>query len=441
MEQGVQDEFANSVLGKGNVEADARNATQTDNGASQFDDTISEVQSRHRALKGPSHLDNQFVLSINPASPIEQNKGANTKAHRHNAHLLGNDLPDRAPPPSESGFSEFSQWTFCSIQPVIDRGNAVHMTWEESHPEKLGHSTSNPPSQGTPDIEISRLDDGHMEPLDSSNHTNGATMEHVDGNEDANRVTMESADDSEDVDSIENRICSSLVTSAFDAREYLPIDQLCKILSPSVVHHLLLQYFGDAKASEYEREVLGTQDGTPVSPPRRRRILAILVLIDQVKRLPKFIEHGVDDTALPFHFAHIKPSLVVTVSYMPHLQDETCQEKDCPCQNSDRKDQLILKKFDVWPCRTAKEFTLWQSIIHVPFLKFPGDRIYFYDLYQDSTLPFDLYELQETGGYGSVRKVTIHPSHYNCHGNSKVILDPLLAFINRSLYSQQVFAF
>ncbi|KAJ4170989.1 hypothetical protein NW754_007132 [Fusarium falciforme] len=151
-----------------------------------------------------------------------------------------------------------------------------------------------------------------MEPLDSSNHTNGATMEHVDGNEDANRVTMESADDSEDVDSIENRICSSL---------------------------------------------------------------------------------------------------------------------------------LILKKFDVWPCRTAKEFTLWQSIIHVPFLKFPGDRIYFYDLYQDSTLPFDLYELQETGGYGSVRKVTIHPSHYNCHGNSKVILDPLLAFINRSLYSQQVFAF
>ncbi|RSL49640.1 hypothetical protein CEP54_012337 [Fusarium duplospermum] len=310
MEQRVQDEVASSVLGKGHIEADARNVTQNDNGASQFDDTISEVQSRHRALKGPSHLDNQFALSVNLASPVERNRSANANAHRHNANLLGNDLRDRAPPPSESGVSELSQWTFCSIQPVIDRGNAVHMTWEQTQPEKHGHSTPSPPSQAMPDIEISRLDDGHMEPLDSPHHTKGGTMEPFDDNEDAKGVTMESADGSEDVDSIENRICSSLVPSAFDAREYLPLDQLCKILSPCVVHHLLVQHFGDAKALEYEREVIGTQDGTPVSPPRRRRILAILVLIKQVKRLPKFIEHGVDDTALPFHFAHIKPARV-----------------------------------------------------------------------------------------------------------------------------------
>ncbi|WAO87710.1 Protein kinase domain-containing protein [Fusarium falciforme] len=244
-------------------------------------------------------------------------------------------------------------------------------------------------------------------------------MESVDDNEDVNGVTMEPADDSEDVDSIENRICSSLVRSAFDAREYLPIDQLCKILSPSVVHNLLLQHFGNDKVLEYEREILGNQDETPVSPPRRRRILAILVLIDQVNRLPKFIKHGVDDTALPFHFNHIKPARRVTVSYMPHSPDEPRQKKDRTCQNPHRQNEPVLKKFDMWPCRIAKEFTLWQSIIHVPFLQFPGDKIYFYDLYQDSTLPFDRYELQSTGGYGSVRKVTIHPSHYNCHGNSK----------------------
>jgi len=431
MAQGVEDESANSLLSKGRVEAESRNAPQNDNSASQFDDTISEVQSRRRSLHGPSHLDNQFELKINPAS--EPDKSADTKAHRHNDSLLAG----HAPPPSDSGLSELSQLSFYSIQPVIDRGSAVHMTWEQSQPDNPGHSTSDHPSQGFSDIEISSLDSSHMEPLDSSNHANGATTEPVgddedvdepvNGDEDDNGVTMETADDSED-DSIQNRICSSLVRSAFDAREYLPLDQLCKILSPSVVHNLLLQHFDTDNASEYEREILGTQDETPALPPRRRRILAILVLIGQVKRLPKFIKHGVDDTALPFHFNHMKSKRRVTVSYMPHPQDEPRQEKGRTGQNTRRRDEPILKKFDTWPCRIAKEFTLWQSIIHVPFLQFPGDKIYFYDLYQDSTLPFDRYDLQSTGGYGSVRKVTIHPSHYNCHGNSKVTIHPLLTF-------------
>lgn len=424
----VQNESANSVLSKGLVETDDRNTPQNDNRASQFNDTINEVQSRRSVLHGPSHLDNRFEFKINLTSPSEPDKSANIKAYRRNDSLLGSNLPGHAPPPSESGLSELSQLTFLSIQPVIDRGNAIHMIWEQSQPEKPGHSTSNPHSQGSPDIDISWLDSSHMEPLDSSDHTNEITMEPVDDDEDVNRVTMEPTDDSEDIYSIENRICSSLVRSAFDGREYLPLDRLCRILSPSVVHNLMLQHFDNDKVWEYEREVLGTQDGTPVLPPRRRRILAILVLIDQVKRLPKFIEQGVDDTALPFHFNHIKSARRVTVSYMPHPQDETCAQESCPCRSPHPPDEPILRKFDVWPNRTAKEFTLWQSIIHVPFLKFPGDKIYFYDLYQDSTLPFDRYELQSTGGYGAVRKVTIHPSHYNCHVNSKVTIYPLLAF-------------
>ncbi|KAL6357017.1 hypothetical protein LRP88_10634 [Fusarium phalaenopsidis] len=436
MSQGAHDEFANSAPGNGHVEALVRDSFQNDNELSRLpldDSTLSEIQSttshRARALHGPSYPDNEFsrtdVPDINVPIADEEHKRANNEAFCHNDSLLGSDLHGRALPPSESGLSELS---FCSIEPVGDRGNAVHMEWEQTQSEEQnyhtpsGHSTSEPPAQGTPDIEMSRSNSSRVESPGSSNHVNGDTSEPANGSECANGVTAESADLLEDVESIKERICSSLVKSAFDEKDYLPLDQLCEILSPSVVHQVLIRHFDDVKVSEYQHEVLGTQNGAPLAPPRRRRIFAILILINQVKRLPKFIADGVDDRALPFHFTRIghlaKGS---TVSYMPHRQDEQCQGKAGSSKNPGRPNE---KTFDVWPCRTAKDFMIWQSIIHVPFLKFPGDKIYFYDLHQDSTLPFGKYDLQETGGYGSVRKVTIHPSHYNPCGNSKVIFHP-----------------
>ncbi|RSL99221.1 hypothetical protein CEP52_009892 [Fusarium oligoseptatum] len=214
---------------------------------------------------------------------------------------------------------------------------------------------------------------------------------------------MEPADGVEDVDSIRNEICSSLAKSAFDGRRYLPLDQLCKILSPSVVRQFLLRYFEESKVSEYEIEVLGSQDGDTPVPPRRRRIFAILVMAKQVNRLAKFIEDNVDDTALPLHFDQVeKPKRESQVSYTLHRQDEVCQQGGHDRHNENQQDQHMTKEFDMWPCDVAQDFMLWQPIIHVPFFKFPGDKIYFYDLRQDSVLPFGEYDQQETGGYGSV---------------------------------------
>ncbi|KAI8677918.1 Protein kinase domain-containing protein [Fusarium keratoplasticum] len=329
------------------------------------EDTNGKIQSsadnRNRALHALFGLGKQFGKANVPA--------ANTSTD--DELLKFRDL--EADP-----YSELGQFTFFSIPVVSDRGNACHMKWEQSHLRKRDYY---PPS-------------GHpTSPLDCL-----ASSTPFEGE------AIESTGDVEDSESIKNRICSLLQQSAFNAKDYLPLEQLCKVLSPSVVHQLLLQQFGPTKASEYEREVLGTQTSVPALPPRWQRIFAILVLIDQLKRLPKFIECGVDDTALPFHFTRIKSGPLVNVSYMP---------------NPYRPDDSILKEFDVWPYHTAQGFTLWQPIIHVPFLKFPGDRIYFYDLDQSSTLPFLQYDLQQTDGYGSVHKVTIHPSHYNSYKNSK----------------------
>ncbi|KAM0427800.1 hypothetical protein ACHAPT_007257 [Fusarium lateritium] len=388
-------------------------------GDGTFSDIRSTTSNRTRALHALWYLDNSLAGSDVPpiklAAADEPHQGADTdQVPCHNAGLLGSDLRNRAPAPatlapSESGLSDLSQLSFCSIETVSDRGNAVQMMWEQSQskrnnePTPSGHPALNHSSQGTP------ADDHRVEPPEPSTHVNG--------------VTIESDDDFEDINSIiSNKICSSLVQSAFDKRDYLPLDQLREILSPPVVHQLLLPHFDEATASKYGREILGTQseDGVASSPPRRRRIFAILVLANQVQRLAKFIQDDVDDRALPFLFSGIqKPARTIKVSYLLHRQDETYQEKDRPRTGQNRPNEPILEEFDVWPCHTARKFMLWQPMVHVPFLKFPGDKIYFYDLHQDSTLPFGKYDLQETGGYGSVRKVTIHPSHYNYCGNSE----------------------
>ncbi|RMJ16177.1 hypothetical protein BHE90_006441 [Fusarium euwallaceae] len=425
--------------GNGYVEAIVRNVIQNNNEASGVpldDDTISEIQSttsnRTRALHALSYLDNDIrrpAVVVDHPITDEPNKRVNNEAFRHNAALLS---PGRPKPPaftlSDSGLSEVSQLVFCSIESVSDRGNALHMTWEQlqskdyNYHTPSGHPTSNHSSQESPGEDMNGLDEDGLEYPTLSTPVNGVAMQSASDSEHVNGATVQSAGDLENVDSIKNRICSSLELSAFDSKDYLPLDQLCEILSPSVVRQILLQHFDESKASEYECEILGTkcQGGVPLSPPKRRRIFAILVSIKQVKRLPRFIEEGVDDRALPLHFTRIEKKPVIRrVSYMPHPTDETCDEPDCPCHNPHRTDELILKEFDVWPSETAQDFALWQPIIHVPFLKFPGDKIYFYDIHQDSTLPFEKYDLQETGGYGSVRKVTIHPSHFNRCVNSK----------------------
>lgn len=388
MAQGARDKSAAVSLTSSNIIDFGLSGTPVNkdtNGKTQ-----SSADNRNRALHALSNLGKQFG-----------------KPNVPDIILLNDDERFELRNPEADRYIEQSQFSFVSIELVSDRGNASHMEWEQSQLEKRDYY---PPS-------------GH--PTSSLDCLTSPTP--VEGE------AIESTGDVEDSETIKNRICSFLEQSAFNAKDYLPLDQLCKVLSPSVVHQLLLQQFGPTKASEYEREVLGTQTSVPALPPRRRRIFAILFLIGQLKRLPKFIECGVDDTALPFHFTRIKSGQLVNVSYMPHHQDEICDEQGCPCQNPYRPDYSILKEFDVWPYHTAQDFTLWQPIIHVPFLKFPGDKIYFYDLDQSSTLPFLQYDLQETGGYGNVQKVTVHPSHYNSCENSKVTFRPPFALIPAQL--------
>lgn len=383
---------------------------------SVISDINSTASQRTRVFDRSSYVANEFN-GVKVLVDKGSNQHSNTRIYVHDASRLGSDLHDGAQAKgftrSASDASDISKLSFFSIELVSDRGNAAHMNWEQSWLKQhnghtpYAHSTSHHSPHGASGPGASRPDENQVEPAASSILFS--------------EVATESADGVIDVEFVRNKICSALVKSAFSTRNYLPLDQLCEILSPYMVRQLLLKHFDETKASEYEREVIGTQDGDNPLPARRRRIFAILVMIYQVNRIARFIEENVDDTALPLHFERIQgPGRQANrVSYKLQREDEPYQRETYLRQHDNRQDEPVTKDFDVWPCHTAQDFIMWQPIIHVPFFQFPGDRIYFYDLRQDSILPFEDYDQQESGGYGSVRKATIHSSHHNREGNSK----------------------
>lgn len=281
---------------------------------------------------------------------------------------------------SESG-SGVSDWSFASIEPIYDRGSEVHQEWEES---VVVNQSPLPPA---------------MLPHPQQTLT-----------QDTRRLQTVK------LESVGEEICTSFKKSAFDGRKYIPLDRLCDILSHDVVLELLRQHadsseLGHDKDRGLESrlvEILGTRpvrsdgDGDGIGkgksalllPPRRRRIFAILVLIEKIGILDELIQAGVDDKALPLTFDH----------------DPDRNEWYMVSHSSGPKIRLRVP----WSSRVKERFLSYQETIHVPFFKFPGDVIYFYDLGHGSTLPFSSYEPRGVGGYGSVHKVRIHQAH---HGN------------------------
>lgn len=280
---------------------------------------------------------------------------------------LGRLLPHHALSESGSGVSDFN---FLSIEPIYDRGSKVHQLWEKA---VMSHSSPQPqPPVPQPQQLLVK---------------------------EARRFSTVS------LESIGEEICKSFKTSAVDDRKYIPLDRLCEILSYDVVYELLRQYAGsfdvDLEVESRLVEILGTHpeqrddETTSPLPPRRRRIFAILILIEKISILDKLIEAQFDDTSLPLTF------------------EQDSDNDEWYMVSHDPEIRLPVP----WSSRVMENFLFYQQTIHVPFFKFPGDVIYFYNLGHGSALPFSFYEPRGSGGYGSVQKVQIHQAHHS-NGNA-----------------------
>ncbi|KAF5004498.1 hypothetical protein FDECE_9010 [Fusarium decemcellulare] len=205
--------------------------------------------------------------------------------------------------------------------------------------------------------------------------------------------------------SVADEIRNSYTQSALNSRSYLPLDHLIDILRPDIVWQLLSQNFNKKEATLLKFEVLGNQDPNAKAgpaPPRRRRIFAILILIQAIQRLQDFVAADVDDTALPLTFEPKGDAFL-----------------------RDNIGHKLPECFSQWPSITAKAFCLEQESIHVPFFHFQTEEIlWVYQLQPRAALPFTRYD-QDDDGYWNMRRVHIHSAHHDYDRNIKVTSIPL----------------
>ncbi|KAF4463084.1 serine threonine kinase [Fusarium albosuccineum] len=214
---------------------------------------------------------------------------------------------------------------------------------------------------------------------------------------------------------VDQCINDSLKQDLFNKEKYfLPHRKLTAICRREAVYTYLRKYFDEAKASSHAAYVCGTA----------KEIFAILVLIDEVSIISKFVEEGINDGHLPFDGSHGKAVL-------------------WKCGSSEG-DPIEL--FHGSTNKTRREFYNKQWWVHVPVLaRDKDDRARQYDLPSGTVLPWTFVSKDEIpGGFGKVRQVKMHKDHhpftcdsfalktlspeFNVSGNKKVFMQEMKAF-------------
>lgn len=248
---------------------------------------------------------------------------------------------------------------------------------------------------------------------------------HVDGQQ---RTLACTVNNRTTVESLTEAMCDALLPSAGDDQnEYVPLDKLSDIINETTVKDLFRNRGVEEKRAEKmlsgvfaKWEARPTRRDTRIltynperAATRRRRIFAILVLINKVEAIEAFIDNGIDDSALPLKTINNGPGygLYAESGSDAHSNDRTFQQRFASC-------------FSSFTDRELRGFRIHQQSIHVPFFQFASEdaRIFYYDLDKNCVLPFMKAEKLQLGGYGSVEKVVVHPAHHNYGGIRKVRL-------------------
>ncbi|KAI1876007.1 uncharacterized protein JN550_001503 [Neoarthrinium moseri] len=192
--------------------------------------------------------------------------------------------------------------------------------------------------------------------------------------------------------------------------DYVPLDKLGEIINESTMLELLGNLWSCRNWSRQDkvnlaREICGREDSDSFSS--FRRVVAALIRIRKAEDIPLFIHQEVTDDWLPL----VK---------VPH---------------SDRysEDPYILKHYETghvctafrqWTSEERRKFLKISEKYLAPFFVQPRHGVNHYILHKATILPFTYIRVQNnegdqgsddpdtSGGFGEVRCVEIHPSHY-----------------------------
>ncbi|KAF4865093.1 Proline-rich receptor-like protein kinase PERK9 [Colletotrichum siamense] len=209
---------------------------------------------------------------------------------------------------------------------------------------------------------------------------------------------------------VANCMRSSFEKSSSNGQYFLPYNSLCGIITFDVVSRLLQNAFESLDTSTIANlaaEVVGHSHDSKIQPEyTRRRIFAILVMMDKVSAIHDFIDNNVImDNDLPLKVERQKVS------------DYEATVKLCQSYQSDdlESDDVLspLNLSTCWSFNDMEEFELRQKTMCIQQFELPCKKIQFYNLRHRPTLPFLTYKRHKVGGYGTVWKGKLHDAHCN----------------------------
>jgi hypothetical protein len=204
------------------------------------------------------------------------------------------------------------------------------------------------------------------------------------------------------------RIRAALQTSSWEKehRKFLPIDKLESIIDIPVIQDELLRHGKDASLAQ---KVWGTK-GSKSELTTRRKIFAILVMVDNVPAITDFIDEGIFDSHLPFLFRDGTGKRAGTWDVYRKLKG----------REGEPDPEIEIGFFKDWDDLKLESFksNQWQVLAPYFSLVSKDNKVMHYNLDDRSVLPFIEDQkvdepLAQHGGSADVRRVKIHYSHQN----------------------------
>lgn len=196
---------------------------------------------------------------------------------------------------------------------------------------------------------------------------------------------------------LETLIRGYMLTAANSTQsQFLPLSELEAIITSPNIKRELKRSGLTSDLNKIADEVWSTKEISNGTKTTRRKIFAILCLIDKAKEIQYFIEEGIFDSHLPFHFEH--------------------NQEQVRCNGKSPK---TIQLFTRWQVTHRDSFASYQGRFLAPYLKFMTEDLRHYSLHHCVVLPFlekwqdDVLSDAVATWFSIVYRVEIHSAHHD----------------------------
>ncbi|KAH6884388.1 hypothetical protein B0T10DRAFT_550846 [Thelonectria olida] len=210
---------------------------------------------------------------------------------------------------------------------------------------------------------------------------------------------------------LQTRLREAFQESVWSHKDFLPVDDLNHIITRnSVTRKVQSLNICEDQTSLLEtvRDIwVATLRNATQKITTRRKLFAVLVLMEEVPKILELIREGIYDSHLPFEFVSAKERGVT--------------KNQLHCRNREGK-FVRISSFENWSQRSHETFEHYQWYMLAPYFVLSSkedSKVLWYDLSPKVPLPFIRFQDPPKededalgfSGFGEVRQVKIHPAH------------------------------